>query len=318
MFTLSNPGDLIAALPSVLGFKPEESFVVVTVEDGYFGCAMRIDLTDADDQNIGRIAELAAANAATAVIVVIVSEGVDTCAMCKIEHKELAATVRSMMARANIDVLGIHVTAGVDSGTWHTADGEWVEGTVPDPQASVLAATAVADGRKLYGSRDEMAEEIAVTEPVSMALLVGNAIAEPTGSHIDRALALLGRDDLSDGEVALVANLLHNKQVRDVFFALANTPKATEAEQLWLTTARRTEGVDRAVALGMFAFFTYRRGDGGMTGVALDAALGIEPGQVLCKLLDAALRKGLRPEVIGKMAEVGTRAATEFGVKLPA
>ncbi len=43
-FPLNRPGTLIAALPAVLGFVPEKSLVLVTLEDGELGCVMRVDL----------------------------------------------------------------------------------------------------------------------------------------------------------------------------------------------------------------------------------------------------------------------------------
>ena len=44
-FHLEQPGALIAALPAVLGFVPEKSLVLVTLEDGELGCVMRVDLS---------------------------------------------------------------------------------------------------------------------------------------------------------------------------------------------------------------------------------------------------------------------------------
>ena len=45
-FPLDRPGKLIAALPAVLGFVPEKSLVLVTLERGELGCVMRVDLSD--------------------------------------------------------------------------------------------------------------------------------------------------------------------------------------------------------------------------------------------------------------------------------
>ena len=44
-FQLNRPGALIAALPAVLGFVPEKSLVLVTVDRGEMGCVMRVDLS---------------------------------------------------------------------------------------------------------------------------------------------------------------------------------------------------------------------------------------------------------------------------------
>src|ERR1700710_1921560 len=42
-FMLNRPGALIAAVPAVLGFVPEKSLVLVTVDRGELGAVMRVD-----------------------------------------------------------------------------------------------------------------------------------------------------------------------------------------------------------------------------------------------------------------------------------
>ena len=58
---LNRPGALIAALPAVLGFVPEKSLVLVTLDRGELGAVMRVDLSPDLAETIDRIAEAAAA-----------------------------------------------------------------------------------------------------------------------------------------------------------------------------------------------------------------------------------------------------------------
>ena len=60
-FMLNRPGALIAALPAVLGFVPEKSLVLVTVDRGEMGADMRVDLSPRLADTVDRIAEVAAA-----------------------------------------------------------------------------------------------------------------------------------------------------------------------------------------------------------------------------------------------------------------
>ena len=46
-FELNRPGAVIAALPAVLGFVPEKSLVLLSIDDGELGSVMRVDLSDA-------------------------------------------------------------------------------------------------------------------------------------------------------------------------------------------------------------------------------------------------------------------------------
>jgi len=59
-FHLNRPGVLIAALPAVLGFVPEKSLVLVTVDRGEMGCVMRVDLSDELPHSLDHIADVAA------------------------------------------------------------------------------------------------------------------------------------------------------------------------------------------------------------------------------------------------------------------
>lgn len=59
-FTLSRPGALIAALPAVLGFVPESSLVLVSLEDGRLGSVLRVDLSDELAHRVDHLAEVSA------------------------------------------------------------------------------------------------------------------------------------------------------------------------------------------------------------------------------------------------------------------
>ena len=87
---LDRPGELIAALPAVLGFVPEKSLVLVTAAHGEMGAVMRADLcAEVDGDSLGHFAELAAASRAEVAIAVIVEDGGD---------RALAATGGSVAA----------------------------------------------------------------------------------------------------------------------------------------------------------------------------------------------------------------------------
>src|ERR1700730_5046029 len=46
-FELNRPGAVIAALPAVLGFVPEKSLGVISIDDGELGSVMRVELSEA-------------------------------------------------------------------------------------------------------------------------------------------------------------------------------------------------------------------------------------------------------------------------------
>jgi hypothetical protein len=92
---------------------------------------------------------------------------------------------------------------------------------------------------------------------------------------------------------------------------------ADDVERLWLALSRLLPAPWRAEALVLFGFSAYVRGDGPLAGVALEAALTVEPGHRLGQLLISALRSGMRPDEIRTLADTGFRLAQELGISLP-
>ena len=46
MTTLTSPHDLLAAIPFLVGFKPEDSIILISIRDGSVSMAMRVDFPD--------------------------------------------------------------------------------------------------------------------------------------------------------------------------------------------------------------------------------------------------------------------------------
>ena len=84
-FHLDRPGTLIAALPAVLGFVPEKSLVLVTVDRGAMGCVMRVDLSPEIVHSVHHIAEVAGAAKPDSAIAVVVDDDGAACRMCNDE-----------------------------------------------------------------------------------------------------------------------------------------------------------------------------------------------------------------------------------------
>ena len=81
-YRFTRPGALIAALPAVLGFVPEKSLVLVSLEDREMGAVMRVDLAKAINGDLTHLAEVAAASGAETVVAVIVDADGAPCPMC--------------------------------------------------------------------------------------------------------------------------------------------------------------------------------------------------------------------------------------------
>ncbi|MGB7872100.1 MAG: DUF4192 domain-containing protein, partial [Mycobacterium sp.] len=139
-FELNRPGAVIAALPAVLGFVPEKSLVVISIDDGELGSVMRVDLSEALPDRIGPLAEVASAAGPEAAIAVIVDADGAGCPMCNEEYRDLCATLTEELAQRDIVVWAAHVVDRVAAGgRWHCVDGCGAGGVIDDPSASPLA-----------------------------------------------------------------------------------------------------------------------------------------------------------------------------------
>lgn len=330
-FNIRRPGSLIAALPAVLGFVPEQSLVLVSIDDGQMGCVMRLDLSLAMTDELDHLAEVAAASQPHAAIAVIVDEEGADCQHCRDIHAGLADTVEEGLSLHGIELTAAYVVDRVAAGGhWHCACGCAMRGVIEDPSASPLAVAAVLDGRRLYRRRADLQEIVEPDESRGermRAVIAG--LPAPSGSRrraqarADIESALASAAQLADGQcpadaqLARLAVALTDPQVRDTLYALAVGEFAGQAESLWVELSRALPPPWRAEALVLLAFSAYARGDGPLAGISLDAALRCAPEHRMAGMLDTALQSGMRPEQIRELAISGYRQADRLGVRLP-
>lgn len=335
-YRFTRPGALIAALPAVLGFVPEQSLVLVSLEHGEMGAVMRLDLDKALDGDLRHLAEIASASGADRVVAVIVDAEGAGCPMCNQDYRELCDELTAALSAQDMELYAGHVVDRIESGgRWHCVDGCGANGAVEDPMASPLAAAAVLDGRRLYRRRSDLQAVIAVADERRSAALVpiiserGEARdvdwrTDPDGCgrrDVEAAMALGARvcdgGELDDAELAGLACALTDVAVRDTLYALAVGADAARAEALWALLARTLPGPWRTEALVLLAFSAYARGDGPLAGLSLEAALRSDPEHRMAGMLDTALQSGMRPEQIRELAGTGYRLAKKLGVRLP-
>src|SRR6202044_608054 len=184
-FELNQPGAVIAALPAVLGFVPEKSLVLLSIDGGELGSVMRVDLSDTLADQIAHLAEVAAAAGPEAAIAVIVDDDGAGCPMCNEQYRDLCSTLTGELSRHDIALWAVHVVDRVAvGGHWHCVDGCGEGGVVDDPGASPLAVAAVLEGRRLYARRADLEAVIAVDDRARSGALTG-LIAERAATRDD-------------------------------------------------------------------------------------------------------------------------------------
>ncbi|UYP20633.1 DUF4192 domain-containing protein [Rhodococcus sp. Z13] len=180
---LADVGELIAALPALMGFPPVRSIVVMcltpsgiapsrpTARTASIGAVMRHDLLipgpgepvpDRMDEAFRRFRAVCAREGAESVAAVLVDDrltdpGADGIAdLCR-----LVDVFADRLDVVGIDLAGVYAVPEIAAGATWFVPGRDVSGRVADPAASVVAAARVYEGSPIRGSRDELAALLA-------------------------------------------------------------------------------------------------------------------------------------------------------------
>lgn len=341
---LESPGDLIAAIPHLLGFHPIDSLVVVGLRGGEtttLGLTLRVDLPPprlyrrAFEQLTVPLAE----HDTTGVALVLIGPE-DADLSDGLPHREMVAFCEKVFASAGIAVEHrLWAPSTSDGVWWRCYEGNDCGGPLPDPWTTPLAAATVAAGAVTFNRREDIAATLA---PVPDKVLVRRAKllehaseqTEPGDHGSDRNASqrlscvynaiqsfAAGNTELTDEDVVRLAEALSDHRVRDACLDLGGAAglqsaasddgsqsilDAVAAERLWTTLVRGTPGPERAEAACLLAFSAHVRGDGVLAGIALERAEEADPGHRLTNLLRDALLVGITPD---RLRAAGAQAA---------
>lgn len=340
--SISDPADLVASIPPLFGFTPEESLVVLGMHgperSRRLGASLRIDLGEGPDDD----AVLAAAvrdrlvpTGPDAIVVVVVSAappGPDG----RPPGAGLVDAITDVFAELRVPLIGAtwteRIAAGAPYRCFERCD---CSGTLPDPAGTRTAAETTALGRVTYGSRDEMAAALA-PEPGAASRrrrqllddafeaaeldreLSGPAAALRDLDAVRRAVAEVGAGGrLAEEEVARLAVALCDPRVRDICLGFAagcdDTVDPGQAEELWRVLVRAVPEPEVAEPATLLAFASLDHGGGATLTTALERARNADPDHRLSGLLATMLAAGQTPETARRMVE---RAVAETSRQL--
>ena len=338
---ISDPGEIAAALPSLLGFRPRESAVLISLTgDGgsRVGLTVRGDLPPPDGAATAAavLSRSVRTDRPSAVLLAVVSEAPDVPDLAGrgrnggasgLPHRGLVHEVVVALAR---DGVPVRVAMLVRRGRWWSYDCPRPccapgAGTALPAGVSALEAASVATGvvvepdrsglvRRITGSGGPPREAMAVacedvaTECAARIVEIGvDAVAEESWTAVraavERCLPGAARPALTDREAARVLCGLRDRAVRDRALQLATGAGAPAAEILWTECTRRAPAPLRAAPATLLAVSAWLRGDGAMANVALSRALAAEPGYALARLLAQALAGCLPPAELRTLIE---------------
>lgn len=319
---ISDTGELAAAVPHLLGFRPAESIVLlgfVGEGGGRLGLTVRADLPPPEHRRAAArdLARRVVTDRPDGVVAVVVSEAPDD--TDGLPHHELLREVRAALDGAAVPV---REAVLVRRGRWWSYDCRLPccapgVGTPLPEEVTELAAAAVVAGIVVEPDRQALVRRIARTtgrEAAAMAAVsdrVGAWLADEPGTA-GRSWAYIlsavsgcrpgsGSLRLADRDVARVVWGLIDIGVRDRALGLALGEDAAAAEVLWTECTRRAPAPLDAAPATLLAVSAWLRGDGAMAGVALDRALESRPTYTLARLLADGLFACLRPDDLRAM-----------------
>jgi hypothetical protein len=336
---ISDPGEIAAALPQLLGFRPRESVVMIGLTGPAgrrVGLCARVDIPPAEHAAV--VARALAARVRTdrprGVLVVVVS---DQPGGSELPHRALAGEAVRALAEIGVavpDVLLVredrwwsydcphpccHPRAGtpLPAGATELAAATVAAGTVVEDDRSALAARIAAPGRAQRRAMAEVCGRVAEQCTEDLLEVGGERVAAQSWTAVTAALARCRPGvtrRLDDGDVARIVWGLRDVDVRDRALELALGADAAAAEQLWTECTRRAPAPLDAAPATLLAVSAWLRGDGAMANVALGRALASEPGYRLALLLSEALDACLPP---ASLRELLRTAAQEPGRSFP-
>jgi Domain of unknown function (DUF4192) len=299
--TARSPEDVLAMVPVVLGFQPEESLVMLTFgpPGGSRTFHARVDLPRRPrdlDEVIASLVEPAVSNRVARVLLVAYTEDVALA-------ERVTGRVRSAMREHDIDVVGRLVTDG--QRWWALPRHGHDPGTPYDVSAHPFAAEAVLHGLVTHGSRARLAETLsphpAGVRAVERLLTRLEAVGDGRRASEAAWAAGLVRRRLTDRRPARtrdVARLLvglDDRTVRDAAWLTMSRAEATAAVDFWTDVVRRTPTPHLAAPATILGFAAWLAGHGALAWCALDRSAEADPDYSLALLLADGLAAALPP-----------------------
>lgn len=319
-----SPTDLLALVPRLLGFHPEDSIVVVTLGGGSPVHA-RQDLPDDLDDVPSLVADLAAVVARARVERAVVVAYTDDAVLAE-------AVVRPLVAAFDGAGVEVPVCLRADGERWFClGDGAGrcprscpPEGSPYDLATHPLTTEAVVDGRVVHANRealrdslvgddpDEVDRVAAVLDEAGLRLLAGgrpHLVAE--GRWVQHRVARFLRDGarLDSHDVARLVVAVAATEVRDVAWALIGHDDAWRHVDLWRDVVRRSPRDTLAAPAALLAFAAWLAGDGALAWCAVERSQEAEPGYTLAGLVTQALAGAVPPDT---WRPIGPEALTLF------
>ena len=303
----SGPADLLALVPSLLGFHPEESVVVLTLGDARHPFHARVDLPR-EQAGIERLAGYLA-GVASRHGVTRLAAALYTCDGRLADR--FAWELDHRLGRAGVDLACV---VRADGSRWWAFDGrEDSPGTPYDVGSHPLMAQAVVEGTVVLASRQELADSLVGDDPAEADRVARLAARHAPPGRVPTRRHLVGEGRwvrervcrfLDDGRpldapdlARLLSAITLSLEIRDVAWAEMSHANAERHVDLWRDAVRRAPTGLRAGPAALLGFAAWLSGNGALAWCAVERAQEADPGHGLAGLLTQALAGAVPPTV---------------------
>jgi hypothetical protein len=309
--TAHGPADLLAAVPVVLGFRPEESLVMLTF-GGVRSFHARLDLPPRDDA-------AARDEVVRALLAPCRRHAVDHVAFVVYSGDAILASrlAASLVPAFVADGIGVVDVLRAHGGRWCSVP---IRSGVPEPRLAPydekghpFAVQAVFEGRVTHASRDELRDLLAPLPDVRErwgALLA--QLPEPGPAEVATSRAMVSGwvrsgDEPGDEEAARVLQVVGRVDLRDAAIAAVTRDTARDHLRAWSALLRGAPDAQVPDTAAVVAFCAWQAGDGALAWCALDRCFDVDPGHRLGACLAECLVRAVPPTTWGEVAAADGR-----------
>jgi hypothetical protein len=320
---VSGPADLVQAVPYLLGFHPNDSLVLVGLNETAVVVTARLDLPDVAEPGLLAHVVTAIARGGASTLVAAVYDGEPAEPGPRgLPWPGIAVDLESECDRAGCELADVLRVSG---GRWWScgcAADRCPPGGNPLPDApSRFVVEATYAGMVALPDRAAMVALLAPLPATERARLVPllereqAAITAARSPEPDRTArrelgALARTADRAGAAPALPAERLARLgtglgriPVRDALW-LAIERRRLDGRPLWQELARRLPGPQDAAALFLYGWASWRAGNGALAGVAVERALDSAPDYGAARLLQSVLAGGVDPRRFPRLTDL--------------
>jgi hypothetical protein len=315
MTTLTSPHDLLAAIPFLIGYHPENSLVLVALKDDSVGMAMRVDMpTDIAPESYDLLASHFQREAADAALIVAYVDS-------QSDPEAVLINTSAALLRAGISIKESLIVSDGRYRSMLCHDSECCSplgSPIPDIDSSRIAAEHVIAGHPMpFANVSGLVQSIAALPSAmeeSWQSEVRTFWIESDSENLidlqrDGATAVIdlageyiqGRGAEDRELVARVMGRISDIQVRDYALGSHNDETADAYWQMWRELLLIAPRGFVAPIASIFAALAYERGEGALAHKALDRALADDERYSLALLLRRVFTAGWPPQSFSAM-----------------